>query len=722
LGGLRDKDSKVYQEFLSESEELLDRLRVDVASLEDQSHCGGDVDPDLVNSVFRSAHSLKGLSAMFGIDGLTDLAHHFEDLLASVRVGKIIVGDTLIRLVSETVDLFGSYLASLGDASEDVCADGAVSNMIGRLESLLEGAQEEENLLLPKLQLDPEILSVLTEYEEHRLRENIHKGKDILLIEVAFEILSFDEGLSKLTNSIREVGEVVSTLPARGVSADSQIRFLLLVATSLDAPDLVRHVSCPNSSITSVLEKTPAPGTPVDMMEAHGASQVQSAPANVLPSEPQGQITVPCDSSVVSDQSMSDRRDDVILSKEQGELGSLRSLSETVRVDIRKLDNLMNLVGELAMRQASVGQIARALLGKESTLRYGEDLEKIDLDLRKRLKEIQSSVLELRLVPLRQIFDKLSRIVRKLNRESEKDVTLELRGIDTELDKLMIEQLADPLVHIIRNSFDHGIEKTDERIALGKAPKGLIVIDAFQRGNHVVIEVSDDGRGIDMEAVRARAEQMGLIASDRTASEKELLEHIFHPGLSTSPKVTETSGRGVGMDVVRENIKEMGGLVSIHSKRGEGATVSITLPVTLAIIQSLIVEVCDQYFAIPLNPVVETLFISPSEVQHSDGHEVLSLRGEMLLLRRLRDEFNIHGSALGDGIYVVVVALGEQRLGLVVDRLHGQRDTVLRPIRGPVREIRGISGATEITTYGAVLVLDIASIIEDQMHRRNERI
>jgi len=711
----------VYQEFLSESEELLDRLRVDVASLEDEFHRGGDIDPDLVNGLFRSAHSLKGLSAMFGIDGLTDLAHHFEDLLASVRVDKLTVGDALLRLISETVDLFGTYLASLGDASEDVCADDAVSNMIGRLENVLEDAKVQERQCLPKLQLDPEILSVLTEYEEHRLRENIQKGKDILLIEVAFEILSFDEGLSRLTNSIREAGELISTLPARGVSADSQIRFLLLVATSLDAPDLVRHVSCPNSSITSVLEKVPSSPMALGSVVAQESSQAQAVQAQGFESEPGRKVFKLLDSSVAVSQSTGDQGEHVLLPKEKRELGSLRSISETVRVDIRKLDKLMNLVGELAMRQGSVGQIARALIGEESTLKSGEELEKIDEDLHRRLREIQSSVLELRLVPLRQILEKLSRIVRKLNLESEKDVTLELRGIDTELDKLMLEKLADPLVHIVRNSFDHGIEKNDERVALGKEPNGLITIDAFQRGNHVVIEVTDDGRGIDLEAIRARAEQMGMIPSDRTTSEKELLEHVFDPGLSTSLKVTETSGRGVGMDVVRENVKEMGGLASIRSTRGEGTTVSITVPVTLAIVQSLIVGVCDQYFAIPLNPVVETLFVSPSEIRHCDGHEVMSLRGEMLLLRRLRDEFNLHGSALGDDIYIVVVAVGEQSLGLIVDRLYGQRDTVLRPIRGPVPEIRGISGATEITTYGAVLVLDIASIIEDQMHKRNAR-
>jgi two-component system chemotaxis sensor kinase CheA len=403
------------------------------------------------------------------------------------------------------------------------------------------------------------------------------------------------------------------------------------------------------------------------------------------------------------------------------EFSSLKSVSDTVRVDIRKLNELMNLVGELVMHRSAIGATVRTLSADPSTARAGENLGKIYKGLSRKLKDLQSSVLELRLVPLRQILDKLSRVVRRLRRELEKDVILELNGVDTELDKLMVEELVDPLVHLVRNSFDHGIEEAEERIAAGKSEQGRIVIDAFQRGNHVVIQVTDDGRGIDAEAVRAKAEKMGVIVSGMELTRKEILDLVFHPGLSTRAEVTGTSGRGVGMDVVRENIKAMGGIVTIDSDLGKGTVTSLTLPVTLAIIQSLIVGSSGQFYAIPLNAVLETLLIDVNEIQSSEKQELLNLRGEPLTLRRLSDEFELSRNEEVEQVYVVVIGIGESRLGLIVDRLEGQQDTVLKPIQGPIAEVRGISGATEISEHGAVLVLDVAAIVEDTLRRKDLR-
>jgi len=400
------------------------------------------------------------------------------------------------------------------------------------------------------------------------------------------------------------------------------------------------------------------------------------------------------------------------------ELESLRSISETVRVDIRKLDELMNLLGELVIQRASIGDIATQLMARPQNAQIGVELSKIHKSLDRKLKGIQSAVLEVRMVPMRQVFDKVSRVVRSLRRDLQKDVRLEVSGADTELDKLIVEELVDPLMHIVRNAIDHGVEPVEERVAAGKDTQGCIKIDAFQRGNHVVISVGDDGKGIDRAALFARAESLGLLSADTELSDRETLNLIFSPGLSTQSEVSETSGRGVGMDVVRENVMALGGAVEVESIMGRGTTISMTLPITLAIIQSLIVAVGEHRFAIPINAVHETLLIDTSEIQRSEGREILNLRGDALLLRSLAQEFELGGSGSLEKQFAVIVGLGEQRIGLLVDRLDGQQDTVIKPIQGPIKNVRGFAGATELGNQDAVLVVDVASLVEDTLSRK----
>jgi two-component system chemotaxis sensor kinase CheA len=273
-------------------------------------------------------------------------------------------------------------------------------------------------------------------------------------------------------------------------------------------------------------------------------------------------------------------------------------------------------------------------------------------------------------------------------------------------------------MHIVRNSIDHGIEPVEERLAAGKAAQGCTKINAFQRGNHVVISVSDDGKGIDRAALLARAESLGLVSADTELSDRETLNLIFVPGLSTQVGVSETSGRGVGMDVVRENVAALGGAVEVESIPDRGTTISMTLPITLAIIQSLIVSVGEHRFAIPINAVHETLLIDTSEIQRSEGRKILNLRGDALLLRSLAEEFELGVSESSEKQFAVIVGLGEQRIGLLVDSLEGQQDTVIKPIQGPVKNVRGFSGATELGDQDAVLVVDIASLLEDALSRK----
>ena len=668
--------SKADQEFVSEAEEILERMREDYLDLDDQRSAGGEVDPDLINRLFRSAHSLKALAGMFGLESIQGLAHHLEDILDGLRLGRVSMDSPLVGLIDEAIRIFANLLESVGDEEALAAFNEPVEDLANRIEtSAKETAAGGE---LESLEIDSTLLRALTEYEEHRLRENIQRGRHIMLVGSTFEIMSFDEGLSELSDAIRAIGEVLSTLPAPGETPESQIRFSLLVASDRNIAELTEALDFPDADVQLVRE-----GAPV--------KEENSKPAE-SEAAPQAPVT--------------------------SELESLRSISETVRVDIRKLDELMNLVGELVIQRASIGKIAARLTAQPQSAQVGFELSKIHKSLDRKLKGIQSAVLEVRMVPMRQVFDKVSRVVRSLRRDLQKDVRLEVFGADTELDKLIVEELVDPLMHIVRNAIDHGIEPVQERVAARKDAQGCIIINAFQRGNHVAISVSDDGKGIDRTALFARAESLGVISADTEWSDREILNLIFTPGLSTQSVVSETSGRGVGMDVVRENVLAMGGAVEVESIAGRGTTISMTLPITLAIVQSLIVGVGEHRFAIPINAVHETLLIDTSEIQHSEGRKILDLRGDALLLRSLAEEFELGVSRSSEKQFAVIVGLGEQRIGLLVDRLDGQQDTVIKPIQGPAKSVRGFAGATELGDQEAVLVVDISSLVEDALSRK----
>jgi two-component system chemotaxis sensor kinase CheA len=684
--GTPKQSSKADQEFVSEAEEILEQMREGLADLADTRASGSEFDPDRVNALFRSAHSLKALAGMFGFAPIHDLAHRLEDILDGLRLGRVPVEGAALDLIDEAVRLFATQLGLVGDEEAMARSGAAIEALSAGIQQAIEGATAPAGDF-ESLDLDASLLRALTEYEEHRLRQSIRRGRDILLVDATFEIISFEEGLQEISAAIRESGEVLSTLPAPGEAPESQIRFSLLAASDISAAELAPRLSGGDVSVRLVWSpEAPPQGSP-------GRSAAEPGPG---PSA-----------------------DAVPGATDSGEMESLKSISDTVRVDIRKLDDLMNLVGELVIQRGAISELIARLVSQSGTARVGNDLAKVHKAIDRKLRELQSAVLDVRMVPLRQVFEKVSRVVRGLRRDLGKDVRLEIRGADTELDKLIVESLVDPLMHVVRNALDHAIEPADERLASGKDPEGRIRIEALQRGNHVVIEVTDDGRGIDLAALRARAEERELVAPGEVLSDKETRDLVFAPGISTRSEVSETSGRGVGMDVVRNNVTALGGIVHVDSLDGRGTTIAMTLPITVAIIQSLIVAVGRQRFAIPMNAVLETLLIDASEIQHSEGRELLNLRGEALLLRRLSTEFDLTSPAPSEEkLFAVVVGMGDLRMGLLVERLEGQQDTVIKPIQGPIHSVRGIAGATELGDQDPVLVLDISALVEDALRRR----
>lgn len=689
---------EVQREFVSEAEEILERLGSDLEDLADQRASGGEPPPDLVNRLFRSAHTLKGLAGSVGLDAMGELAHRMEDVLDGLRLGRITVDSPAVPLIHEAVSLFGALLRELSDPAAEPTPEGAVATTCARIrESLASPAAiDAETDALLRLDLERTVLNALTEYEEHRLRESLRRGRRILRVEASFDLTDFESGLARLTAGVSEAGELLSTLPsASPEGSDLEIRFLLLVASELDAPQLADRLGL-------------APAQVHEVGGGRGSTPAASPAAAFAVTESAAPIAEAGSAGGGEPPARGGAGDDV---------ESLRSISATVRVDIRKLDELMNLVGELAIQRGQVAAIAARLLAEASTARIGSELQKVLKRLERKLHDLQSGVLEVRMVPLQQVFEKLSRAARRLQRDLGKRVRFELRGAETELDKLIVEELVDPLLHLVRNAFDHAIEPPDERTAAGKPADGTIRIEASQRGNHVAIEVSDDGRGIDPARVRARAEAAGLIGPTDVLSHREILDLVFAPGLSTRTEVTETSGRGVGMDVVRANLTALGGRVELDSQVGRGTRVTLTLPITLAIIQTLLVRIGDQRFAIPLSSVLETLRLDGSHVQHSQDRELLNLRGEPLPLKDLAAELGLRAPR-EERAFVVVVGLGEARVGVLVDRLDGQQDAVVKPIQGPVGHVPGVTGATEFGDYGAVLVLDVTSLVEDPVRRR----
>lgn len=683
--------SKANQEFVSEAEEILERMRDDLSEIAEASVAGRDPDPDSINRLFRSAHSLKGLSGMFGMGGLSDLAHHLEDVLDALRMGRLPLTEEALGLFDAAITVVAASLFALDSDDGGASADDSIRDLLVRIESWTAGSSGPI-AAVEETGLPDTMLRALTEYEEHRLRENQLRGWGIYIVDVDFEIANFEEDLASVSSAIKEVGEILSTLPSPGDTPGSHIRFSLLTATELGHVALAETLNLPLPAVAVGWTPSEPGGEPVPSAE----SPVSATSEETIPEQ------------AAAPEVAEEPTERVVQ-----EPGSLKSISDTVRVDIKKLDELMNLVGELAIQKGAIKRLAVRLSEDRETSRIGADLDKMHRSLERKLGELQAGVLEVRMVPLRQVFDKLNRVVRRLRLDLRKEVELELRGADTELDKLIVEELVDPLMHVVRNSFDHAIESPSDRTEAGKPPSGVIQIEALQRGNDVVIVVRDDGRGMDPAQILARAKAGGLISEDAELTHRETLDLILQPGFSTREDVTETSGRGVGMDVVRSNIASLGGIVDIESELGRGTSITITLPITLAIIQALIVGVGAERFAVPLNAVRESLLIEPDEIQYSEGRELLNLRGQPVPLRRLSQEFGIDPSP-GDGkFYVVILGIGDLRMGLLVDRLEGQQDTVIKPIQGPARKVRGIAGATELAEQGAVLVLDVSALIED---------
>jgi len=663
----RDKE-QLIKDFIGEAEELLEELSSDIKVLEKDVK-ENKVKPALINKLFREYHSIKGLSSMLGFDKVSSYTHELENLLDKMRLGKVPIDPASTDILFESLDTLQKLISEVQKGEDILDISKARDRIIVAQQSLLKPETED---ILSLLDLDEQTIKSFTEYEEHRLKENFRLNKQIFCITLILDMSTFDKDLRTANEKLSDTAEIISTLPSydESIGFDKMV-FRLIIGTSETDVTIKKVLGNLTAQLSSIRKK--------------GKQEIKKEKPVQLPEKEES----------------------------EEEETSIKGVSQFVRVDIQKLDEVMNIIGDLVIIKSIITNISyEAKEISEAGFLYTK-LQKASFDFEKKLNELQRSLIEIRLVPIGQIYNKLSRMVRKLSKTANKEIDLQFYGGDTELDKMMIEQIFDPLIHLIRNSIDHGIESADVRKKLNKPETGYISINAYQRGNNVVIEISDDGKGLDVEKLSKKALSAGLLQPNQEMGMKEAYELIFMPGLTTSDEVTEISGRGVGLDVVKRNISNLNGTINVKSELNQGTTFEITLPITLAIIQSLIVKIKNNKFAIPMSSVTETIKAQLSDIKTIDRKEVITLRGKTIPLVRVDKIFSLSGT---EGIYdenscfIVIVKVAEQTIGIIANELIGQQQVVIKNLGEKLKNLIGIAGATEIGEENPVLILDPAGL------------
>jgi two-component system chemotaxis sensor kinase CheA len=650
------KSSK--KDFIIEAEEIIANVNNSLLELHNEFN------PDTLNSVFRFIHTLKGLSGLFGLKGITDLSHTLESLLDDLRLEKIELSDSMINFMFHNIDILKNLISQTAEEKEI----DDVTSAVQEIESFRKSAvSKNKEISLEDLNISPSILKILSEYEEHRLKNNVKKGKGLYLVKAVFNMADFAPQLESLNKDLKSIGEVIATLPVSEDVPENALGFNLLFGSFSEIDDIKSKTKSTDIKIISTPQRT-------------------KNEKDVSP---------------------------VLIGKDI----SLKSTTNTVRVDIEKLDRILDTISELVLAKGAVVRIGTEFSEKTVYTPLTVDFHRISQILDRKLAELQDYILELRMVPFSQIFARLAQVVRRYTREIAKEIEVVFFGENTKIDKQLAEEIIDPLIHLIRNAIDHGIESKDERKGTGKKEHGTITIKAFPEGSKVVVTIRDDGAGIDAEKVLRSALENDLISEDQELGSKEIFNLIFLQGLSTKKEANEVSGRGVGMDIVKEKITSLGGFIDVESEKENGTTFTLTLPITLAVIKALIVQVSSEKFAVPLTSISETFFIDDDKIQTIEGREVVERRGEMLPLLRVADIFKLEQKPEKE-CFAVEIGLGNRRLGLLVDNLLEQTEVVIRPLGEHLNDIIGLCGAAEIGRHEIVLVLDVEALMEEAFKRK----
>ncbi len=629
---------RAREEFFAEAQEIVEGLGRDLLAL-DEGQKSGHIDPDLIKEVFRAVHTIKGLAGLFGATRMTTLSHDLESMLDDLRLGKIDLTPSVLDILFESVQVYGRILHAEKEGREQPMPE--FDSLISKLNRGMAAPGVAPGGPL----IDPSLLAVLTEYEEHRLRTNIAQGNTLYRLRVRFQLATIDQGLEELKATAKPHGEIITYLPT-GVGDDVDSIELDILMASRTNGETLRAALMHLGVEVEELPRASGPGaSPVSMPPPQAPMLPTPVPPPIISSSrltPVPSLHLPNIDHDLTDAHLAyspriepriEARVEVMPPSMPGAPKSQvqespRSVSQTVRVDIQKLDDLMNSVADLSIVRADVERMLAKLRESQTDRKVKAEIKQLQNRFSRHLDSLREGILKVRMVPLSQVFDKLNRIARQISREAGKQVNPVITGKDTEVDKLTIEELSDPLMHMMRNAIDHGIELPKDREGAGKPVIGTIAINAFQKGNHVVIEIEDDGQGIDTERLLEKAISKGIVHQDeaRTMSRRDILNLIFVPGLSTKAVVSEISGRGVGMDVVRTNISKLGGVIDVQSEPGINTKFTVTLPITQAIINALIVKVADQQYAIPLASVQDVGQLEADAVLVIDGREAVKWR------------------------------------------------------------------------------------------------
>ena len=694
-------DTNQYMEmFLDESHEHLQSLNDGLLSLEQNG-----TDMSVLNEIFRNAHTLKGMSATMGYNKIAELTHEMEDVLDLLRKEKLELSEDLVDILFKCVDSLQAMIDNVGNGDPEDLVD--VSDLVAKLSAISKPDQAPKAApatgapAAPAANAAPASGVPLTDVDLHVIRHAKNSGMRAMSIHIRLSetCLLKSARAYMVMNALDEMGDVIKSVPSAEDLEQEKFEheFDVVVVT----PNEVKEISDALLSISEIEE------VKVDIIDPDKAAAQPAAPAAAQPA-PAAAQPAQAQATQQAQKPAAAPAKKAAPQKQAAAKPKKPHASQSVRVDIEKLDTLMNLVGELVINKVRLEQIGQTHRLSELT----ETLEQMD----RVTTDLQSVVMKVRMVPVSSVFNRFPRMVRDVAKELNKEINLTIEGEETELDRTVIDEIGDPLMHLLRNSLDHGVEHPDEREAKGKPRTGEIGLIARHEGNNVVIMVTDDGAGINADKIRNKAIEKGMISQEEAEAldDASAVRLIFLPGFSTAEKITDISGRGVGMDVVRSKIEALGGHVDVETKIDKGSIFKIKLPLTLAIIQALLVKVQEEMYAIPLGSIDSTINIMPTDIKTVQNREVIVLRGQIIPIVRLNEMFSVPHvkDREEEDIYVVVVHVGERKVGIVVDDLVGQQEIVIKTLGKLLSSLKMFSGATVLGDGRVALILDVGTLMQ----------
>jgi two-component system chemotaxis sensor kinase CheA len=683
--------AEFIQYFRDETDELLQAIDADLLRLE-QFVDTGALDAEIVNSLFRALHTIKGSAGMLEFGAVQQVAHKLENVFDLLRKDHMPLTESGVNLLFEGRDVLTGLVRSAVDGAEE---PPGVHDYVTRLDAFA-SVYDSTAKAIEGPRAHPE------EQDEHLVQVD---HVQVAAFEAEVERLLV-EAQSQRQSRAAAAPPAPAAEPIDVAAAQAAVDALFAATPAAPAP-----APPPAAPTPAPAAPTPAPAAPARSAPAAAATPAASAapaphPAPAAAAAPTAHEHAAGTGAAPAGPAADPKR---------------TAKNQTIRVDIDRLDLLLNLVGELVINRTRISDIASTLgreLGGTTNGRVESGLSQLAKDLSessallaRTTNEIQESIMKVRMVPIGQVFDRFPRMVRDLAKARGKDIQLEIAGAETDLDKTIVDEVGEPLMHLVRNCVDHGIEPPEVREANGKPRHGRIRLNAYHEGNQVIVEVSDDGGGIDLARVREKAIRLGQISETDRLTDREIIEQIFEPGFSTADQITDVSGRGVGMDVVKKNILRLKGVFDVDSVQGEGTRFTMKLPLTLAIIQALLVRVAEELYSIPLDSVIESQRIEASEVRTVHGGEVITLRGQVVPLIRVGEFFRLDAPRDPDKVMIVIVGLQGRQVGLVVDSFQGEQEIVIKPLSDVIGRIAGISGATILGNGSISLIVDVHSLV-----------